>query len=72
MLDRVPGAAKWRGVGQVQVAELGDAGPVADRGRQDVDPLGDLGADLAEQLRAEQPPGLPVAGQPYLQGVAPG
>lgn len=33
-----------------------------DRGGGDADPLGDLGALVAEQMHAEQPPGAVVAG----------
>jgi hypothetical protein len=35
---------------------------VEDRGGGDVDPFGDLGVPVAEQLHAEQPAGTPVSG----------
>ena len=56
-LDRFPGAAQRRGVGQVQVADRVDGHVVEDRGGGDVDALGDLGVPVPEQLQAEQPPG---------------
>src|SRR5579862_4577136 len=71
-LDGVPGAAQRRGVGQVQVAERLDAHAVEDRGGRDVDPLGDLGVLVAEQLHAEQPSGGPVAGEQHRDAVAAG
>ena len=60
-LDRFPRAAQRRGVGQVQVADRIDGHAVEDRGRGDVDALGDLGVLMSEQLQAQQPPGGPVA-----------
>src|SRR6266540_2473530 len=66
-----PGAAKWRRVGQIEVADLLDRGAVGDGGGQNVDALGDLGADVAQQLRAKQPPAAPVAGQ-ARRAAAPG
>src|SRR5579875_732772 len=71
-LDGVPGAAERRGVGQVQVADGVDGHAVVDGGGGDVDPLGDLGVLVAEQLHAEQPAGGPVAGEPHGDAVAAG
>jgi hypothetical protein len=42
------GPAERRGAGQVEVADFLDGGAVGDGGGEDVDALGDLGADVAE------------------------
>jgi len=69
-LDGVPGTAQRRGVGQVQVADLIDGHAVEDRRRGDVDPLGDLGVLVAEQLHAQEPAGGAVAGDAQGDPVA--
>src|SRR6266851_4795753 len=69
-LDRFPGTAEGRGIGQVEVADGIDGHTVKDGGRGDVDPLGDLGVAVAEELDAEQPPGTAVAGEPHPDPVA--
>jgi hypothetical protein len=43
-----------------------------DGGGVDVDALGDLGAEVADELGAEQAPGVAVAGDADGDGVAPG
>ena len=57
------------GVAQVQVAEALHGHVVEQGGGRDVDALGDLGAVMAQQLGAEQPPRLPVAGDAQLVGA---
>jgi hypothetical protein len=51
-LDGIPAAAERRGVGQVLVAEPVDGHGVENRGRGDVDPLGDLGVFVAASKSA--------------------
>src|SRR5271166_1615940 len=68
-LDRVPGAAERRGVGQVQVADRLDGHGVEDRGGGHVDPLGDLGGPVLEQLHAQQAAARPVASEPHVDAV---
>jgi hypothetical protein len=60
------------GVAQVQVAEALHGHAVEQGGGRDVDALGDLGAVVAQQPGAEQPPGGAVAGDPQVQAGAPG
>jgi protein-tyrosine-phosphatase len=71
-LDRVPRAAQWRSVGQVQVADRVDGHVVEDGSGGDVDPLGDLGVAVPEQLQAQQRPGGAVAGNADRDAVAAG
>src|SRR5579875_2664305 len=61
-LHGVPGGAEWRGVGQVELADLIDAHPVEQGGGVGVDALGSLGAARADELRAEQRAGVGVTG----------
>jgi hypothetical protein len=61
VLEGIPGAAKRRGVGQVEVADLGDSGPVGDRGGQNVDPLGN---PAPTWLRSWAPSSRPLSRSP--------
>ena len=59
---RHPGRAQGRGVGQVQVGELGHGHLVEEGSGVGVDALADLGTEPAHQLRAQQSTGATVAG----------
>jgi len=54
-LDGVPRGAEGRGVAEVEVADLVNGQSAVDRCGGDVDPLGDLAAEPAHQLDAEEP-----------------
>src|SRR6266851_896953 len=71
-LDCFPRAAQRRGVGQVEVTDVPDRHAVEDRSGGDVDPLGDLGVLVTEQLHAEQPPGTAIPGHAHRDAVASG
>src|SRR5690348_17310115 len=56
LLDRVPGRTEGRGVREIDLADLRNRVAVEDGGRQHIEPLGDLGPECAEELRAQQLP----------------
>ena len=57
-LDGVPGRAERRCVGEVEVGDRVDGHVVVDRGGGHVDAFGDLAAEVADELDAEQPAGV--------------
>ena len=65
LLDGVPGRPQRWGVGKVEVGKLSDGVGVVDRGREDVDPFGHLGAVGTEELTSQQLPGPLVSGEAY-------
>jgi hypothetical protein len=69
-LDRVPGGAQRRGAGQVEVADLINGQAAVDGGGGDVDPLGDLGVLMAEQLDTKETAGGAVTGNPQVDAIA--
>jgi pimeloyl-ACP methyl ester carboxylesterase len=67
-LDGVPGAAERWGIRQVEVVDLVDGEAVLDGGGEDVDAFGDFGAEVADELGAEQQASAGVAGDPDVDG----
>ena len=55
-LDGVPGAAKWRRVGKVEIADASTVISLKRATGGDVDALGDLGVAVAEQLEPSRRP----------------
>ena len=47
-LDRVPRAAQWRRIAEIEIVELIDAEILRESGRHDVDPFGHLAAPRAQ------------------------
>jgi hypothetical protein len=71
-LDRVPGCAEGRGVGQVELADLLDGHGVEQGGGVDVDAFGGFGASGADELSAEELARSGVAGDADGVVAAPG
>jgi hypothetical protein len=65
-LYRIPGAAQWWGVGQVEFADLVDVCAVVDGGGIDVHAFGDFGAapQVAHELCTKESPGAGIRGDP--------
>ncbi len=59
-------------VGEVEVADRLDGHAVEDGRRADVDPLGDLGVPVSEELEVEQATRCPVADETHEDAVASG